>query len=51
MYIDGFVAPVSKDDKDAYLKYLNQTMFLMKEYGVVRMFESWGGRCSSWTAN
>lgn len=42
MYIDGFVTPVPKKNKDAYIKHLEEVSPLIKEIGVIRMVESWG---------
>lgn len=42
MYIDGFVTPVPKENKEAYLKHLKEAAELIKEFGVTRMVEAWG---------
>jgi uncharacterized protein YbaA (DUF1428 family) len=40
-YFDGFVAPVPKANKDAYLSYNNKLAPLLKENGVRRFVEAW----------
>jgi len=42
MYIDGFVTPVPKENKQAYLDHLKEAAVFIKEYGVTRMVEAWG---------
>ena len=42
MYIGGFVTPVAKANKQAYLEHLNEAAELIKEFGVTRMVEAWG---------
>lgn len=41
MYIDGFVTPVPKSNKEAYIAHLKEAAELIKEYGVTRMVECW----------
>ncbi len=41
-YIEGFVAAVPTGNKEAYRKHAADALPLFKEYGVVRMVESWG---------
>ena len=40
-YFDGFVAPVPKANKDAYLKFNQEAAPLFKEAGVGRFVEAW----------
>jgi len=40
-YFDGFVAPVPKANKDAYLKFNKEAAPLFKEAGVGRFVEAW----------
>lgn len=40
-YFDGFVAPVPKANKDAYLKHINAIAPLLVEAGVQRFVEAW----------
>lgn len=41
-YIDGFVAPVHKDKKDAYLKSARTAAEVFKELGALAVVENWG---------
>ena len=41
-YIDGFVAAVPAANKDAYLQHATQAASLFREFGVIRMVETWG---------
>jgi uncharacterized protein YbaA (DUF1428 family) len=41
-YIEGFVAPVKTADKDKYLAFATQTAALFKQWGAIRVIESWG---------
>ena len=41
-YIDGFVAPVPTENKQAYIDHVNTAASLFKELGAVRMLECWG---------
>ena len=40
-YIEGFITPVPKDKKEAYLAHANEAQSMMKDYGVTRMVETW----------
>lgn len=42
MYIDGFVTPVPKANKEKYIAHLKEAAPLIKECGVKRMIECWG---------
>lgn len=41
-YVVGFVVPVPKANKDAYLKQARDAVGLFRGYGVTRMVEAWG---------
>jgi uncharacterized protein YbaA (DUF1428 family) len=41
-YVDGFVAAVPAGNKDAYLKMATKAAALFKEYGAIRVVETWG---------
>jgi uncharacterized protein YbaA (DUF1428 family) len=41
-YIDGFVIPVARDKKDAYLKMARMAAPIFKEFGATRVVECWG---------
>ncbi len=41
-YVQGFVAAVPQDGKDAYLAYARETAKLFREYGATRCVECWG---------
>ncbi|MBV2144577.1 DUF1428 domain-containing protein [Falsochrobactrum sp. TDYN1] len=41
-YIEGFVVPVPKANKETYRKHAAQAAALFKEFGVTRMVEAWG---------
>ncbi|MBB64462.1 MAG: RNA signal recognition particle [Waddliaceae bacterium] len=41
MYIDGFVTPVPKVNKEKYIEHLKKAWPFMKEFGVSRMVETW----------
>jgi uncharacterized protein YbaA (DUF1428 family) len=41
-YLDGFVAPVPQSNKEAYLKHSAESAVVFKEYGALRMVQSWG---------
>ncbi|KQT42033.1 RNA signal recognition particle [Aureimonas sp. Leaf454] len=41
-YIDGFVVAVPSDKKDAYLEQARLALPIFKEYGALRMVETWG---------
>ncbi len=41
-YIEGFVVPVPKENKELYRKHATEAAALFKEFGVTRMVEAWG---------
>jgi uncharacterized protein YbaA (DUF1428 family) len=41
-YVDGFVAAVPTENKEAYRKHAADALPLFKEFGVRRMVENWG---------
>lgn len=41
-YLDGFVAAVPTANKEAYLKHAANAAVVFKEYGALRVVESWG---------
>ncbi len=41
-YVDGFVLAVPADKKDVYLEHATDAWPLFKEFGVIRMVETWG---------
>jgi uncharacterized protein YbaA (DUF1428 family) len=41
-YIDGFVAAVPRDKKDAYRKHAAGAVAMFKEFGATRQVEAWG---------
>ena len=41
-YIDGFVAAVPQENKQAYLNHARQALRLFKDHGATRMVENWG---------
>ncbi len=41
-YIDGFVAPVRPEDKDAYRAMAEKAAGVFREHGAVRVVEGWG---------
>ena len=41
MYVDGFVTPVPKKNKEKYLAHLAEAKDFMKDFGLVRMVECW----------
>jgi uncharacterized protein YbaA (DUF1428 family) len=41
-YIDGFVAAVPQENKQAYLDHASQAQSLFKDHGATRMVENWG---------
>ena len=41
-YIDGFVIPVRKDKKDAYLKMAQMAAEIWRDHGALEIIECWG---------
>ena len=41
-YIDGFAAAVSDSNRDSYLAHATQMADLFRQYGALRIVESWG---------
>lgn len=41
-YIDGFVAAVPQENRQAYLAHVRQAAILFKDHGATRMVENWG---------
>ena len=41
-YVDGFVAAVPADNKEAFLAHARKALPLFKELGAIRMVECWG---------
>ncbi|HEY2137238.1 MAG TPA: DUF1428 domain-containing protein [Xanthobacteraceae bacterium] len=41
-YIDGFVAAVPQDNKQAYVDHAREAQRLFTEYGALRLVEGWG---------
>ena len=41
-YIDGYVLPVPKANKEAYLKMARECAPVFKKYGATRCVENWG---------
>src|SRR3977135_2359883 len=41
-YIDGFVAAVPQENKQAYLDHAREALSLFKDHGATRMVENWG---------
>lgn len=41
MYIDGFVTPVPKENKQKYLEHLELAAQVFKEFGATRLMEAW----------
>ena len=41
-YIDGFVAAVPQENKQAYLEHAREALSLFKDHGATRMVENWG---------
>ena len=41
-YIDGFVAAVPQENKQAYLDHVREAWSLFKDHGATRMVENWG---------
>jgi uncharacterized protein YbaA (DUF1428 family) len=41
-YIDGFVAAVPQENRQAYLAHARDALSLFNDYGATRMVENWG---------
>ena len=41
-YIDGFVAAVPQENKQAYLDHVREASRLFEDHGATRMVENWG---------
>lgn len=41
-YVDGFVAAVPVDNKEAYRRHAEEAARLFKEFGATRIVECWG---------
>ena len=41
-YIDGFAAAVSDDNRDKYIAHATTMAALFREYGALRIVETWG---------
>lgn len=41
-YVDGFVAAVPAENKEAYRAFAKATARLFREYGATRIVEAWG---------
>lgn len=41
-YVDGFVIPVRKDDKDAYLAMAQKAAEVWRDHGALEVIECWG---------
>jgi len=41
-YIDGFIIPVHKDNKDAYLKMAKMAAEVWRDHGALEIIECWG---------
>lgn len=41
-YVDGYVIPVPKANKEAYLKMAKECAPVFKKYGALRCVENWG---------
>jgi len=40
-YVDGFVLPVPKDNKDRFIEFANYTDSMFMELGAIRILECW----------
>ncbi|CAL4869112.1 hypothetical protein MMA231_03403 [Asticcacaulis sp. MM231] len=50
-YIDGFLIPVRKDNKDAYLKMAQMAAEVWKDHGAIDIVDMLGRRCARWQAH
>ena len=41
-YIDGFVIPVPRANRDAYIKLAGEAAAVFKEFGALKVVECWG---------
>ena len=41
-YVDGFVAAVPTENKDAYVRHVKQAARLLKKCGAIKLVECWG---------
>ncbi|MDQ4086934.1 MAG: DUF1428 domain-containing protein, partial [Pseudomonadota bacterium] len=41
-YVDGFIAPVPNENKEAYLQMAQKAAAVFREYGALRVVEAWG---------
>ena len=41
-YLDGFLIPVKAANKEAYRAMADKSAELLKEFGAIRVVESWG---------
>jgi uncharacterized protein YbaA (DUF1428 family) len=41
-YVDGFVIPVPKANREAYMKFAEEAAAVVKEYGALKVVECWG---------
>jgi uncharacterized protein YbaA (DUF1428 family) len=44
MYIDGFVIPLPRDQREAYREMARKGWEFFKEFGATRQVECWGDR-------
>ena len=41
-YVDGFIAAVPTENKDAYIEHAKVAATVFKEYGALKVVETWG---------
>ena len=41
-YVDGFVIPVPKANREAYVEFAERAAAVFKEYGALKVVECWG---------
>lgn len=41
-YIDGFLAAVPVDNREAFIKHANEMAVMFREHGALKIVESWG---------